>query len=101
MNKASNDIGVGHPFNVFQYNVLQRIFARMLGYELGEFIFHIGDAHIYDRHVEVLEEQMSDETYQAPKLWINSEKSFYDLTIEDFELIDYEHGPFRRMEVAE
>ena len=102
MNRASNDIGLGHPFNVFQYNVLQRIFAQVLGYELGEYIFHIGDAHIYDRHIETLEAQAQDEMYAAPTLWINPDKkNFYDFTIEDFDLIDYEHGPSRRMEVAE
>lgn len=97
----SNDLGLGHPFNVFQYNVLQRIFAQILGYELGDYIFHIGDAHIYDRHIAVLTEQLTAETYDAPTLWINpKKKSFYDFTIEDFDLVNYQHGPFRRMEVA-
>jgi thymidylate synthase len=97
----SNDLGLGHPFNVFQYNVLQRVFAQVLGYELGDYIFHIGDAHIYDRHIDVLAEQLGAETYEAPTLWINPEKkNFYDFTINDFKLENYQHGPFRRMEVA-
>jgi thymidylate synthase len=86
---------------VFQYNVLQRVVAQILGYELGEYIFHMGDAHVYDRHEAVLMEQLYSETYEAPKLWINPDiKSFYDFTIDDFKLEKYEHGPFRKMEVA-
>lgn len=97
----SSDLGLGNPFNMFQYNVLQRIMAQVLGYELGEYIFHMGDAHIYDRHVETLVEQLEAPTYEAPTLWINPEKkNFYDFTIDDFRLDGYEHGPFRRMEVA-
>lgn len=97
----SNDIGIGHPFNVFQYNVLQRMIAQVLGYELGEYIYHIGDAHIYDRHIEPLKEQIKQQTYEAPKLIINPEiKNFYDFTIDDFQLVNYKHGKAVPMEVA-
>lgn len=97
----SNDLGLGHPFNVFQYNILQRMIAQVTGYELGEYIFHIGDAHIYDRHIDILKEQINNTIYPAPKLWINPKiKSFYDFSIDDFKLINYKHGPFLKMEVA-
>lgn len=97
----SNDLGLGHPFNVFQYNVLQRMIAQVLGYEVGEYIYHIGDAHIYSRHYKPLLEQIDRETYDAPILWINPEiKSFYDFTIDDFKLIDYKHGEKVDLEVA-
>lgn len=97
----SNDIALGHPFNVFQYNVLQRMIAQVTGYELGEYIFHIGDAHIYDRHIEYLKMQLELPAYPAPILLINPEiKNFYDFTIDDFQLVDYKHGPTIKMEVA-
>lgn len=97
----SSDVGLGLPFNIFQYNVLQRIFAQILGYELGTFTFNIGDAHIYERHIEPLANQIKLPQFKAPELKINTEgKNFYDLTIDDFELIGYEHGPFIRMEIA-
>ncbi|MCY9268784.1 thymidylate synthase, partial [Bacillus licheniformis] len=67
----SNDMALGNPFNVFQYNVLQRMIAQVLGYELGEYIFNIGDCHIYTRHIDNLNIQMKREQYEAPKLWIN------------------------------
>lgn len=97
----SNDMGLGNPFNVFQYNVLQRMIAQVTGYELGEYIFHIGDSHVYDRHIEPIKEQMKRETYEAPTLWINPEvKNFYDFTIDDFKLINYKHGEPVNLDVA-
>lgn len=97
----SNDMALGNPFNVFQYNVLQRMIAQVTGYELGEYIFNMGDAHIYDRHEKFLQQQIFNEKYEAPTLWINPEvKNFYDFTIDDFELINYKHGETIKMEVA-
>lgn len=99
----SSDMALGNPFNVFQYNVLQRMFAQVLGLELGEYVFHIGDAHTYHRHEEeLLKEIFYDaQYYEAPTLKINPEvKSFYDFKIEDFQLEDYYHGKKRKYEVA-
>ncbi|WP_307894534.1 thymidylate synthase [Bacillus swezeyi] len=97
----SNDMALGNPFNVFQYNVLQRMIAQVLGYELGEYIFNIGDCHIYTRHIDNLNIQMKREQYAAPKLWINPDiKDFYDFTIDDFKLVDYKHGDKLAFEVA-
>lgn len=97
----SNDMGLGNPFNIFQYNVLQRMFAQVLGYELGHYHFYIGDCHVYERHLEPLQKQISNEQYEAPTLWINPDvKSFYDFTIDDFKLIDYKHGETIKMEIA-
>ncbi|EWH22382.1 thymidylate synthase [Bacillus haynesii] len=97
----SNDMALGNPFNVFQYNILQRMIAQVLGYELGEYIFNIGDCHIYTRHIDNLNIQMKREQYEAPKLWINPDiKNFYDFTINDFKLIDYKHGDKLTFEVA-
>lgn len=98
----SNDMALGNPFNVFQYNVLQRMVAQVLGYELGDYIYNIGDCHVYERHIEGLTEQLFDrEIHEVPKLWINPDiKDFYDFTIDDFDLIDYKHGDFIPFEVA-
>jgi thymidylate synthase len=97
----SNDIGIGGPFNYFQYAVLQRMIAQVTGYNIGTLTFEIRDAHIYDRHIQPLTEQLTWPQYQAPTLWMNpTVKNFYDFTIDDFQLIDYQHGPFIRMEIA-
>ncbi|MEC5220034.1 thymidylate synthase [Bacillus atrophaeus] len=97
----SNDMALGNPFNVFQYNILQRMIAQVTGYELGEYIFNIGDCHVYTRHIDNLKIQMEREQFEAPELWINPEvKDFYDFTIDDFKLIDYKHGDKLSFEVA-
>jgi thymidylate synthase len=97
----SNDVALGQPFNVFQYNVLQRIFAQVLGYELGEYTFTLGDGHIYSRHEQDLLNQIQEESRSLPELWINPDvKDFYDFTIDDFKLIDYDHGGRRKYEVV-
>lgn len=97
----SNDMALGNPFNVFQYNVLQRMIAQVTGYELGNYKYYIGDAHYYEKHEEPLREQIQREQFEAPTLWINPEvKNFYDFTIDDFQLIDYKHGEKIKMEVA-
>jgi thymidylate synthase len=97
----SNDMALGNPFNVFQYSVLQRMIAQVTGYELGTLTFDIDDAHVYDRHIEPLKQQLKREPYPAPKLWINPEiTNFYDFTPDDFKLIDYKHHPKIEMEVA-
>jgi thymidylate synthase len=97
----SNDIGLGNPFNVFQYYVLQRMITQVTGYKLGTLTFNIDNIHAYERHLEPLQEQIKREQYEAPELWINPEiTNFYDFTIDDFKLIDYKHGDTLPMEVA-
>ncbi|CUB31902.1 Thymidylate synthase 1 [Bacillus cereus] len=94
-------MALGNPFNVFQYNVLQRMIAQVTGYELGDYIFNIGDCHVYTRHIDNLKIQMEREQFEAPELWINPEvKDFYDFTIDDFKLINYKHGDKLLFEVA-
>lgn len=97
----SNDLGLGHPFNIFQYYVLQRMIAQVTGYEIGTLTFNINDLHIYERHIEPLKIQIEREPYPAPELWINPEiKNFDDFTINDFKLINYQYHPPIKMEVA-
>ena len=100
--QRSCDVAVGLPFNLFQYYVLQRLISQVTGYEPGQMIFNIGDVHIYDRHIDKLKEQIELPQYPAPQLWINPEiKDFYQFTIDDIKLINYQHGPVIRMEVAQ
>jgi len=85
----SNDICVGNPFNVFQYHVLQRMICQVTGNEPGSLVFNITDAHIYDRHIDVVKQQIEEQTYDAPELWINPEvKNFYEFTSDDFKIIN-------------
>lgn len=101
VNARSNDIGLGNPFNVFQYYVLQRMVSQVTQIKMGTLIYNMNDAHIYERHIDPLLEQMKREPYQAPQLWVNPEvKHFDDFTIDDFQLVDYQYHPSVKMEIA-
>ncbi len=101
VNARSNDIGLGNPFNIFQYYVLQRMIAQVTGYALGTLTFNINDAHIYERHMDALQEQIEREAYAAPELWINPDiTDIDDFTIDDFKLLHYKHHPAIKMEIA-
>ena len=70
------------------------MFAQVSDMEVGELVHVIADAHIYDKHVPLVEELIEREQHPAPKFWINPEvKNFYDFTVDDFRLDDYVTGP--------
>ncbi len=97
----SNDVGLGQPFNIFQYYVLQGMISQVTGYELGTLTFNIDNIHAYERHLEPLSQQILEPVFEAPILNINPEvKDFYDFTINDFELVNYKHGKTIPLEVA-
>ena len=93
LNQRSQDILVANNWNVSQYAILVHMFAQVSGLEVGEFVHVIADAHIYDRHIPLVEELISRKSFEAPKLIINKDiKDFYDFKVEDFTLENYEHG---------
>ena len=76
-----------------QYAVLLMMFAQVSGLKAGELVHVISDAHIYNRHVPVIEELISRPQYPAPKVWLNPEiKDFYDFTTDDIFVEDYQYG---------
>lgn len=94
LNQRSQDILTANNWNVCQYAVLVYMFAQVSGMEPGEFVHMIADAHIYDRHVPLIEELISREQHPAPEFWLNPEiKDFYDFTPDDVRLDDYVTGP--------
>ncbi|HHX60762.1 MAG TPA: thymidylate synthase [Epulopiscium sp.] len=93
LNQRSNDVLTANNWNVCQYAILLHMLAQVSHMEVGELVHVIADAHIYDRHIPIVEELISRPTYEAPKLWINPEvKDFYEFTTDDFKLLDYKHG---------
>jgi thymidylate synthase len=93
LNQRSQDILVANNWNVVQYAILIHMLARASNLEVGELVHVIADAHIYDRHVEIVKELIERETYAAPKLIINPEiKNFYDFKVEDFIVENYKAG---------
>ena len=92
LNQRSADLITAGNWNVFQYAILLKMFAIHCGFEAGELVHVIADAHIYDRHIDIAKELISREPYNGATLWINPEKkNFYDFRIEDFEIRDYKH----------
>ena len=92
LNQRSNDMLTANNWNVLQYALLIMMFAQVSGLKPGKLIHVIADAHIYDRHVELVKEVIAKPQHKAPTLKINPNiKNFYDFKIEDFELIDYEY----------
>jgi thymidylate synthase len=101
VNIRSNDMGLGNPYNIYQYSVLHRLIAQVTGHETGTICFNIDNAHVYDRHMDILLEQIKAPMHESPKIWINPDiTSFYDFTIDDIKLIDYKCEKSRKMEVA-
>ena len=93
LNQRSQDILAANNWNVVQYAVLLMMFAQVSGLKAGELVHVISDAHIYNRHVPVIEELISRPQYPAPKVWLNPEiKDFYDFTTDDIFVEDYQYG---------
>ncbi len=93
LNQRSNDVLAANNWNVVQYAVLVYMMAQVSDMEAGELVHMIADAHIYDRHVPIIEELIKRETHPAPKFRLNPDvKNFYDFTKDDVEITDYVTG---------
>ncbi|MBR2791385.1 MAG: thymidylate synthase [Erysipelotrichaceae bacterium] len=93
LNQRSQDILAANNWNVVQYSLLLMMVAQVSGMIAGELIHVIADAHIYDRHVEIIKELIKRDEYPAPKVWLNPEiKNFYDFTTDDLHVEDYQAG---------
>lgn len=94
LNQRSQDILTANNWNVCQYAVLMHMLAQVCDMEVGELVHVIADAHIYDRHIPLVEELISREQHPAPTFWINPEiKDFYKFTEDDIRLDNYVTGP--------
>lgn len=99
--QRSGDIGLGVPFNWFQYWVLQKMVAHVTGLKQGRFIHQLGNVHYYDRHEQTLLNQINLPSFSPPEITINEKvKDFFDFTPEDITIEGYKHGPTLNMEVA-
>lgn len=94
LNQRSQDILTANNWNVCQYAILLMMFAQVCDMEAGELVHVIADAHIYDRHIPIVKELITRETYPAPKVTLNPEiKDFYKFTRNDVIVEDYVTGP--------
>ena len=94
LNQRSQDVLAANNWNVVQYSVLVYMLAQATGFEAGELVHVIADAHIYDRHVPVIRELIGRPSYPAPKFSLNPNvKDFYDFTVNDMSIDDYQKNP--------
>ena len=102
LNQRSQDVLTANNWNVCQYAVLIHMLAQVCGMKAGEFVHVIADAHIYDRHIPMVEELISREPLPAPVFRLNPDiKDFYDFTTDDVQLENYEtHPQIRNIPVA-
>lgn len=92
--QRSQDVLAANNWNVCQYAILLMMVAQVSDMVPGELVHMISDAHIYDRHVDVVRELISRPTYPAPKVRLNPNvRDFYDFTTDDLVVEDYQHGP--------
>lgn len=92
--QRSQDVLAANNWNVCQYAILLMMVAQVSDMVPGELVHMIADAHIYDRHVPLIEELISRPTYPAPKVSLNPDvKDFYAFTTDDLIVEGYEHGP--------
>ena len=93
LNQRSQDVLAANNWNVVQYAVLLHMLAQVCDMKAGELMHVIADAHIYDRHVPIIEELIERTPYPAPKFWLNPEiKDFYQFTRNDVKVEDYKTG---------
>lgn len=95
LNQRSQDMLAANNWNVVQYSVLVMMMAQVAGLKAGELVHVIADAHIYDRHVPVIEELIGKKPRTAPKFIMDETvKDFYAFTRDSFRLEGYEYNEF-------
>lgn len=98
--QRSADLFLGVPFNVASYALLTHLVARETGLKVGKFIHTMGDAHIYDNHVEQIDTQVNRTPFPLPYITIESSKDIFSLEYEDIKLHHYNSHPAIKGEVS-
>ncbi len=103
LNQRSQDMLAANNWNVCQYAVLVHMLAQVTGLEAGEFVHVIADAHIYERHIPIIERLIEKPQFDAPRFELDKTvDDFYKFTDSSFTLTDYRYNEFNeRIEVAE
>lgn len=93
LNQRSQDMLAANAWNVAQYAALVMMLAQVSGLQAGELVHVIADAHIYDRHIPIVEELIKRESFDAPKVTLDPTiTDFYAFTPDSFKVENYVHG---------
>jgi len=98
--QRSADIFLGVPFNIASYSLLTEMIAKVCKLNIGDFIITLGDAHLYNNHLDQVIEQIKRKTRPLPKLEINVRKEIEDYVYNDFKIINYNPHPHISGKVA-
>jgi thymidylate synthase len=97
----SSDTALGLPYNVSQIAILVHMLAQVCELEVGELMICITNSHLYEQHFEPIQQIFEREPYEAPRLWLNPDiKDFYQFTVDDVKLINYNSHPKIKMRVS-
>ncbi|SDS20676.1 thymidylate synthase [Paraoerskovia marina] len=98
--QRSADMFLGVPFNIASYALLTHMVAAQTGLEVGDFVWTGGDVHVYDNHVDQVERQLAREPFEYPTLRLAHRDSIFDYTVDDVEIVGYEHHPGIKAPIA-
>ena len=98
--QRSGDVGLGVPFNIASYAMLTHLIAYHTDMIAYEFVYYLGNAHIYDDHIDGLSKQLLREPKGFPRLYINKKyENIEDYKIDDFKISDYEYHENIKLEM--
>jgi thymidylate synthase len=90
MFQRSADVALGVPFNIASYSFLTHLLAKHCDLEAHEFIYYLGNAHIYESHLDAMNEQVTRTPYPFPKITMKIKReNINDYVVDDFEIRDY------------
>jgi thymidylate synthase len=101
MFQRSADVALGVPFNIASYSFFTHLLAKHCDLEAHEFIYYLGNAHIYESHLDAMKEQLTRAPYKFPTVAVNIKReNINDYTIDDFELRDYKSHDVIKMKMV-
>jgi thymidylate synthase len=101
MFQRSGDVGLGVPFNIASYSFLTHLLAKHCDLEPFEFIYYLGNCHIYDSHLNAIQEQVTKTPHVFPTLAINIKReNINDYVLDDFEVRNYKHHEVIKMKMV-